>query len=105
MSAILTQGGLYITRVASSAIIDRASQYSMVDSSNPSALQQWTGRLNRGPNLIMIGEIKADQKTGLYYYIEAIYDQFKFGTMVVKTVAQCSPVGNAIEASPFRNEL
>ena len=46
----------------------------------------------------MIGEIKADQKTGLYYYIEAIYDQFKFGAMVVKTVAQCSPVGNAIEA-------
>jgi clan AA aspartic protease (TIGR02281 family) len=91
-------GWLVYHTLASSAIIDRGSQYSMVDSSNPSAPQQWTGRLNRGPNLIMIGEIKADQKTGLYYYIEAIYDQFKFGAMVVKTVAQCSPVGNAIEA-------
>jgi hypothetical protein len=85
--------------LASSAIIDRGSQYSMVDSSNPSAPEQWTGRLNRAPNLIMVGEIKADIKTGLYYYIEAIYDEFKARTLVVKTVAQCSPAENAIEAS------
>jgi predicted aspartyl protease len=53
----------------------------------------------------MVGEIKADPKTGLYYYIEQIYDQFKFGAMIVKTVAQCSPVGSAIEASVRQSQI
>jgi clan AA aspartic protease (TIGR02281 family) len=92
-------GWLVYHTLASSTIIDRGSQYSMVDSSNPSTPQQWTGRLKRGPNLMMVGQIKADPTTGLYYYSEEIYDQFKFGALVVKTVAQCSPVGNSIEAS------
>jgi hypothetical protein len=39
---------------------------------------------------MMVGQIKADPTTGLYYYSEEIYDQFKFGALVVKTVAQCS---------------
>ena len=92
-------GWLVLHTLASSAIIDRGSQYSMIDSSNPSAPDQWTGRLNRGPNLIMVGEIKVDHRTGLYYYTEEIYDQFKSGARIVKTIAQCSPVGNTIEAS------
>jgi clan AA aspartic protease (TIGR02281 family) len=92
-------GWLVFHTLASSAIIDRSAQYSMSDSSNLSASEQWTGRFNKGPNLIMVGEIKADHRTGLYYYIEAIYDQSRAGALIVKTVAQCSPVGNAIEAS------
>jgi clan AA aspartic protease (TIGR02281 family) len=92
-------GWLVFHTLASSAIIDRSAQYSMSDSSNLSASEQWTGRFNKGPNLIMVGEIKADHRTGFYYYIESIYDQSRAGALIVKTVAQCSPVGNAIEAS------
>jgi clan AA aspartic protease (TIGR02281 family) len=92
-------GWLVFHTLASSAIIDRSAQYSMSDSSNLSASEQWTGRFNKGPNLILVGEIKADHRTGFYYYIESIYDQSRAGALIVKTVAQCSPVGNAIEAS------
>ena len=92
-------GWLVFHTLASSAIIDRSSQYRMVDSSNPSTPEQWTGRLNRAPNLIMVGEIKRNLKNGLYYYIETIYDQFKGGAPIVRTVAECSPAENAIEAS------
>jgi hypothetical protein len=91
-------GWLVFHTLASSLIIDRGTQYSIVDSSNPSTPEQWTGRFNKSPNLIMVGEIKADQKTGSYYYIETIYDQSKAGALIVKTVAQCSPLGNTIEA-------
>jgi clan AA aspartic protease (TIGR02281 family) len=91
--------------LASQAMIDRSSQYSMMDSSNLSSPEQWTGRFNREPNLIMVGEVRADHRTGLYYYIEAIYDQSKAGSLIVKTVAECSPVGNgpplrSVEAAP-----
>ena len=71
----------------------------MSDSSNISSAEQWTGRLIKAPNLIMVGEVKPDHRTGFYYYIESIYDQSRAGALIVKTVAQCSRVGNAIEAS------
>jgi hypothetical protein len=68
-------GWLVFHALASAAIIDRASQYSIIDSSTPSSPDQWTGRLNRGRNLIMVGQINSDPRTDLYYYIQAIYDQ------------------------------
>ena len=75
----------------------------MSDSSNLSASEQWTGRLNKGPNLIMVGEIKADRRTGFYHYIESIYDQSRAGALIVKTVAQCSPVSQrSFSGSPAR---
>jgi clan AA aspartic protease (TIGR02281 family) len=84
--------------LANSEVIDRGSQYRMVDSSTSTA-EQWTGRLNRNPNLIMVGKILVDPRTRLYYYSEQIYDQSKAGALIVETVAQCSPVEGAIEAS------
>jgi clan AA aspartic protease (TIGR02281 family) len=99
MFAILTRGGLYFHTLANSAVIDRRSQYTMSDSSNSANSEQWTGRLNKGQNLIMVGEVKIDRRTGFYYYLEEIYDQSRGGALIVKTVAQCSPVGNGTEAS------
>jgi clan AA aspartic protease (TIGR02281 family) len=98
-------GWLVFHTLASQAIIDRSSQYSMMDSSNLSSDEQWTGRFNREPNLIMVGEVRADRRTGVYYYIEAIYDQSKAGSLIVKTVAECSPAGNgapprSVETAP-----
>lgn len=98
-------GWLVFHTLASSAIIDRSAQYSLSDSSHLPASEQWTGRLNKGPNLIMVGEIKADRRTGFYYYIESIYDQSRAGALIVKTVAQCSPVGSASEASVPRSPV
>ena len=91
-------GWLVFHTLANSAVIDRRSQYTMSDSSNSSNSEQWTGRLNKGQNLIMVGKVKIDRRTGFYYYIEEIYDQSRGGALIVKTVAQCSPVGNGIEA-------
>jgi hypothetical protein len=45
--------------------------------------------------LIMAGKIETDLRTGLYYYIEASYDEYKSRTLIVKTVAECSPTVNA----------
>ena len=42
----------------------------------------------------MVGQFRADLRTGLYYYIEAIYDKAKNGALIVKTVAECGPIGN-----------
>jgi hypothetical protein len=92
-------GWLVFHTLANSEVIDRRSQYSVFDSSNPPAVEQWTGRLNRNPNLIMVGKILVDPRTRLYYYSEEIYDQSRAGALIVETVAQCSPVENPIEAS------
>lgn len=92
-------GWLVFYTLASSEIIDRGRQYRMIDSSNPSIPDQWTGRLNKSPNLIMVGEVKRDARAGIYYYIETIYDQLKGGSPIVRTVARCNPSENAIEAT------
>jgi clan AA aspartic protease (TIGR02281 family) len=92
-------GWLVFHTLASSAVIDRRTQYTINDSSNSSTSEQWTGRFNKGPNLIMVGQIKMDHRTGFYYYIEEIYDQSRGGDLIVKTIAQCSQLGNAVEAS------
>ena len=97
-------GWLVFHTLANSEVIDRGSQYRMVDSSTSTA-EQWTGRLNRNPNLIMIGKILVDPRTRLYYYSEEIYDQSKGGALIVETVAQCSPVETAIEASGPRTSF
>lgn len=96
-------GWLVFYTLANSEIVDRGSQYSVVDSSNPSSPEQWTGRLNKSPNLIMVGRIELDRGTGLYYYLEELYDQSKAGALIVKTVARCSPVGDTTEASVPQN--
>lgn len=86
-------GWLVFHTLASEAIIDRASQYSIVDTSNPSSPDQWTGALQRNPNLTMVGQIRTDLRNGHYYYIEEIYDNAKGGALVIKTVAECNPTG------------
>jgi hypothetical protein len=58
-------GWLVFHTLASAAVIDRSSQYGIIDTSNPSSPDQWTGALNRNPNLIMVGQIRADLRTGL----------------------------------------
>ena len=90
-------GWLVLHTLANAEVIDRGSQYRMVDGSS-STVEQWTGRLNRNPNLIMVGKILIDPRTRLYYYSEQIYDQSKGGAVIVETVAQCSPVENGMEA-------
>jgi hypothetical protein len=87
-------GWLVFHTLASTAVIDRSSQYSIIDTSNPSSTNQWTGTLNRNPNLIMVGQVRTDLRTGLYYYVEAIYDKAQNGALIVKTVAECRPIGN-----------
>jgi clan AA aspartic protease (TIGR02281 family) len=98
-------GWVVFHTLESAAVIDRSSQYGIVDTSNPSSPDQWTGALNRNPSLIMVGQIRTDLRTGLYYYIEAIYDKAKNGALIVKTVAECSPIGNvaSITAPPWDN--
>jgi clan AA aspartic protease (TIGR02281 family) len=95
-------GWLVYHTLASQGIIDRSSQYSINDSSTPSSTEQWTGRFNRDPSLVMVGEVRTDPRTGLYYYIEAIYDQSRAGTLIVKTVAECSPIGNVAPGRTFQ---
>jgi clan AA aspartic protease (TIGR02281 family) len=50
----------------------------------------------------MVGEVRTDSRTGLYYYIEVIYDQSKAGSVIVKTVAECSPIGNVAPGRTFQ---
>jgi clan AA aspartic protease (TIGR02281 family) len=95
-------GWLVYHTLASQGIIDRSSQYSINDSSIPSSTEQWTGRFNRDPSLVMVGEVRTNPRTGLYYYIEAIYDQSRAGALIVKTVAECSPIGNAAPGRTFQ---
>jgi hypothetical protein len=85
-------GWLILHTLESSVVINRASQYSIFDTSTSSIPHQWTGTLYSNPGLTMVGEISFG--TGRYYYVELIYDKTKNGEIIVKTIAECTPIGN-----------
>jgi clan AA aspartic protease (TIGR02281 family) len=54
---------------------------------------EWRGRLNRNPNLWMIGEIRSDPNDlGHFYYMEWLWDDTNGRKLIVRTVANCTRV-------------
>ena len=85
-------GWLIYHTLESNYIVNRATQYSIIDTSVPGASQQWSGVLERNPSLNMIGEIKIAPNSGQIFYVETIYDKGRGGATIVRTVAQCNPI-------------
>ncbi len=85
-------------------VVNRSAQYAMEDISIFGGRQQWRGVLERNPSLYMIGEIQVAPRNAAIFYIESIYDQDKSGTLVMKTIAECSLIRGStlpeVSASP-----
>jgi len=72
-------------RMGNGSEIHRINQYLMRDTSNRNMIQ-WRGASFKYPNLVMVGEIKRDNRTGQPLYIEWIYNN---GALKMNAAAYC----------------
>jgi predicted aspartyl protease len=68
------------------SVVSRGVQYELLDTSNDGRAQ-WTGTLNRNPNLRMIGELQ--NRNGNIYYDEWLYDKAQSGKVVFSASSAC----------------
>jgi hypothetical protein len=85
VSHTMEEGWRIIHVMGNGSIILRGTQYDLQDTSDRN-MTQWRGSLFKRSSFKMIGEIKRENKTGRFIYIEWAYDN---GRLVMNSSSYC----------------